>query len=707
MHPLIRLQAALGLLTLLLLPAAYASAPLPNQVTLVPDASVAANPVKAPVAFTVPTTGSYTLTLIDEQEPSALASLSVALVSSTQSFATLSLPSGTKQTSETITLAAGSYFAQVQVAAAASSFGGTFDVQLTPAAGGNNVLYDHDVIAPPSTPGTGQSGMQGTFTVDIAGNYTLSVTDFAFPAALSAAPQVLVLNSQSLPVLSSPGGPTSAMLAADTYTFYAYAQADPVTLAGLYGLSIGGSGAGAGSPATVLIETVPVGELPAPTNFNMPAAGTVSVALKDIAQNPALSLVKPLGSLKAIVTQAGSSTPLLSTVTGPSGVNPYSFTATAAGQAQLYVAATPNASTGQSGWAAYVSEPVNGVTTTLADIAEPVVDGSHYGYGFQVPALPGLTANSPYTLAVHDFMFPNAMTAQESLVFQQGVLLASQHASNPASVNLNFTPTVAGAVNLMVFPVPASNTSNGLLGLAVEPGSGPNAFQATQAVGSLFNAIPLYVQTAGTYGVTLTDLGFPAAFSSLSVLGTQGNAQIGQVTTGGAGVGGSGTFTFSAPAAGSYVLNVLAQDGATVHYGLYGLEAGLVPTVTLTPGAVSVGGAQDVTLSWTSTNATGCAASGGWSGAQPVSGNMVNVGAITQTTSYTLICTGAGGPSAPQTVTVNPSSSSSSSSGGGSGSGSKSGGGAITPQLLLALSLLAGLKLRRRRAMLAGCGLRD
>jgi len=251
--------------------------------------------------------------------------------------------------------------------------------------------------------------------------------------------------------------------------------------------------------------------------------------------------------------------------------------------------------------------------------------------------------------------------------------------------------------------MPASSTSNGLLGLAVEPGSGPNAYQVTQAVGALFSPISLNVPAAGTYGVTLTDLGFPAAFSSLSVLGTQGNAAVGQVTTGAAGV--SGTFTFSAPSAGSYVLNVLAQDGATVHYGLYGLQAGLVPTVTLTPGAVSVGGAQDVTLSWTSTDATGCAASGGWSGARPVSGSMVDVGALTQTTSYTLICTGPGGPSAPQTVTVNySSSSSSSSSGGGSGSGSKSGGGAITPEWLLALGVLAGLKLRRRRAMLAGFG---
>ncbi|HXN10874.1 MAG TPA: hypothetical protein VN859_06490, partial [Steroidobacteraceae bacterium] len=113
---------------------------------------------------------------------------------------------------------------------------------------------------------------------------------------------------------------------------------------------------------------------------------------------------------------------------------------------------------------------------------------------------------------------------------------------------------------------------------------------------------------------------------------------------------------------------------------------------------------QNVMLTWNSTNATGCMASGGWNGAQPTSGTTVSVGTITQDTSYTLICTGAGGPSAPQSIMVSYSSSSSSSGGGGGSGSSKSGGGALSPELLLALSVLAGLNLRRRRAMLLGYG---
>lgn len=64
------------------------------------------------------------------------------------------------------------------------------------------------------------------------------------------------------------------------------------------------------------------------------------------------------------------------------------------------------------------------------------------------------------------------------------------------------------------------------------------------------------------------------------------------------------------------------------------------PTVSLaaTPEAVEIGGAT--TLSWSSTNATSCAASGDWSGPQPLSGSQSEEN-LTATRTYTLTCTGA------------------------------------------------------------------
>lgn len=74
------------------------------------------------------------------------------------------------------------------------------------------------------------------------------------------------------------------------------------------------------------------------------------------------------------------------------------------------------------------------------------------------------------------------------------------------------------------------------------------------------------------------------------------------------------------------------------------------PVVTLgaNPGSVASGATS--LLTWSSTDATSCTASGGWSGTKPTSGSE-STAALTQTTSFTLTCTGAGG-SASQTAQV-------------------------------------------------------
>ncbi len=56
-------------------------------------------------------------------------------------------------------------------------------------------------------------------------------------------------------------------------------------------------------------------------------------------------------------------------------------------------------------------------------------------------------------------------------------------------------------------------------------------------------------------------------------------------------------------------------------------------------------------LTWTSSDATACNAGGAWSGNKPLSGSQGV--APTQTSTYTITCTGAGGStSVPKTVTV-------------------------------------------------------
>ena len=76
-----------------------------------------------------------------------------------------------------------------------------------------------------------------------------------------------------------------------------------------------------------------------------------------------------------------------------------------------------------------------------------------------------------------------------------------------------------------------------------------------------------------------------------------------------------------------------------------------VPTLSFSASPSTVASGQQSTLSWTSTNAAACSASGGWSGAQAVSGTSAV--APTATTTYSLSCSGAGGSvAASTTVTV-------------------------------------------------------
>jgi len=76
-----------------------------------------------------------------------------------------------------------------------------------------------------------------------------------------------------------------------------------------------------------------------------------------------------------------------------------------------------------------------------------------------------------------------------------------------------------------------------------------------------------------------------------------------------------------------------------------------LPTVTLSASPTSVSAGQSSTLTWASTNATSCSASGAWNGDPGLSGSK-STGALNQTSIYTLACTGAGGTSQPVTATV-------------------------------------------------------
>ncbi|MDP2325173.1 MAG: hypothetical protein Q8N51_14245, partial [Gammaproteobacteria bacterium] len=100
------------------------------------------------------------------------------------------------------------------------------------------------------------------------------------------------------------------------------------------------------------------------------------------------------------------------------------------------------------------------------------------------------------------------------------------------------------------------------------------------------------------------------------------------------------------------------------------------PTLTLRADSPSVQQGTTGVLTWTTTNVNNCQASGAWSGARASSG-VETVGPLAATSSFVMVCTGAGGTvEAATQIAVTAPPGGGTSGGGGTGGGSTGGGSA-------------------------------
>jgi hypothetical protein len=76
------------------------------------------------------------------------------------------------------------------------------------------------------------------------------------------------------------------------------------------------------------------------------------------------------------------------------------------------------------------------------------------------------------------------------------------------------------------------------------------------------------------------------------------------------------------------------------------------PTVTIAVNPTSIAQGSSATLSWSSSNASSCSASGAWAGTEPTSGTLSITGASVGSFTYTLTCAGAGTTSATAKATL-------------------------------------------------------
>ncbi len=97
-----------------------------------------------------------------------------------------------------------------------------------------------------------------------------------------------------------------------------------------------------------------------------------------------------------------------------------------------------------------------------------------------------------------------------------------------------------------------------------------------------------------------------------------------------------------------------ADEGPAATTTTVTVPPGAAPTVTITAAPSSVSAGSPTTLTWSSTNATACTASGAWTGGKAVSGTQtVTTSTVAGTYSYTLTCTGADGQQGAATASVN------------------------------------------------------
>ncbi len=106
----------------------------------------------------------------------------------------------------------------------------------------------------------------------------------------------------------------------------------------------------------------------------------------------------------------------------------------------------------------------------------------------------------------------------------------------------------------------------------------------------------------------------------------------------------------SALAMGSPIPNLHSGYGFIQADAALALIPPAAPTLTLSASTVVAG--KPVTITWSSLTATGCTASGDWSGALKASGSQTLTPSVAGTDKYTLTCANAGGNSVASTVTL-------------------------------------------------------
>jgi hypothetical protein len=599
-------------------------------------------------AFDVTTAGNYTLRLSDLQFPQPLGTAAAMLTRGTA-------PAGQLATFGTTSVALQGGRHKVLVAATPQSAGafGAYGISLQPAGGGANVLdYSDQARSIQPASASLQSTLQASFDVTVAGTYRLTVADVAFPAPLQRL-DVLVTTAGGAVVatlnLTAPS--VDATLPVGRYNLLGFAEATAVATAGAYSVKVAGSG------TQPYAQVVGVGSLGPGRAATLGAGTTRTLQVVD------LEVPAPLSGVSVLVTRGDA------VLARRDGAGSTSFDA-AAGDVSLLVLQSPGAGTNR-GASSIVLATGSSRDHEQLEVTSPV-QGSGAAVLVAVPV--DLPAAGTYRALLDDFTFPAAAATAALYVVQGGAKLAQI----PAPGGVDAT-AAAGRLFLLVDATPNALSRSSLLGARVTQASA-TINETTLALGIQLQTRIVDVPAGGAWDLTVSDLAFPAALADLSLAVTRGGERV-------ASIYGGGRVRFNATA-GRYALNLLARATDPRGFGAYGLlldAAPPAPVVTFTASSTRVRQGETTTLTWSTTGATACVASDGWSGSRGTSGTFTTA-ALNAGTRFTLTCSGPGGSSASSLdIEVRPVSTS-------------GGGGAGGPGLGLLLATLALLGRRRRAA---------
>ena len=297
-----------------------------------------------------------------------------------------------------------------------------------------------------------------------------------------------------------------------------------------------------------------------------------------------------------------------------------------------------------------------------------------------------LTVNAPPSPTVTVTVTPGTITLGQSATLTWSSTYATGctadsawSGAQAASGSLSVTPTTAGGFAYSLTCAGAGGKGNGAAALVVSAAQPPAGNAPTVTV----------TVTPGT--ITVGQSASLTWSSTNATSCTADSAWTGAQAT-------SGTLSVSPSSAGGYAYSLTCTGAGGTANGAAGLSVTPAPppqsdmptvTITISPGTITVG--QSAMLTWSSTNATSCAADSAWTGAQATSGTLSVSPSTAGGYAYSLSCSGAAGVGngAVGLSVVPPATSDP------APAPSKSGGGSIALWELFALGGLLGWRLRR------------